>query len=284
VNFFSIAKACTPKRIRNRLKHWLETASYRGSRFQCPVCEAGLNRFNRLPDYFIQNLEKNQYIHSILAEETLNFLEFECPACGAYDRDRLYALYYRDLFKNLDTTRKYVFIDFAPSPFLSPFLRRQNLLKYRTADLIDPKVDDRVDITDMRNYDDHSVDFFLCSHILEHVPNDRKALDELYRILRPGGKGVVMVPILLTLTENYENPKIVTEADRWRHFGQHDHIRIYSKPGFIARLEQAGFHVNQYGIDHFSEAAFSLHGIHYRSVLYVVEKSASTFPQRQDNT
>jgi SAM-dependent methyltransferase len=275
MSLFGTAKACTPLAVKNWLKRSLRKANYRGNRFECPLCLTGVNYFNRLPDYFVRNLELHQYVHSIFAEETLNFLDFECPACGAYDRDRLYALYYRQLFESLDTAHQYVFIDFAPSPFLSPLLRRQPLLQYRSADLFDPKADDRVDLTNMSVYADNSADFFLCSHILEHIPNDRKALSELFRILRPGGRGVVMVPILLSLAENYENPEVVTDAGRWRHFGQNDHVRIYSKQGFVFRLKEAGFKVSQYGIDFFSTELFSRHGISDRSVLYVVEKPGS---------
>lgn len=276
MDFSEIASAVLPKRAKNWIRQELDKRSYRGSRFECSVCATGLNRFNRLPDYFIENLEKHQYMHSIFADETLNFLEFECPACGAYDRDRLYALYYQKLFAGLDASRKHVFIDFAPSPFLSPLLRRQGLLQYRTADLVNPNVDDLVDLTDMNIYKDNSVDFFLCSHILEHVPDDQKAMRELFRILRVGGQGIVMVPILLSLEEIYEDADMVTGADRWRHFGQNDHVRIYSKQGFVSRLEQASFKVNQYGVNYFSEASFSRHGINQRSVLYVVEKLSAT--------
>jgi len=94
---------------------------------------------------------------------------------------------------------------------------------------------------------------------------------ELYRILKPGGWGIVMVPILLTLTNVYEGASIRSEADSWKYFQQGDHVRLYSKQGFMRGLEDAGFRVNQLGIDYFGADLFDKHGIDPRSVLCVVE-------------
>jgi predicted SAM-dependent methyltransferase len=121
-------------------------------------------------------------------------------------------------------------------------------------------------------YGTESIDAFICSHVLEHVEDDRKALRELYRILKPGGWGICMVPILLTLKETLENPDWVTPEQRWKYYGQDDHVRAYSKEGFIERLVEANFEVELLGIDHFGAQSFDKHGIHPRSILYVVHK------------
>lgn len=102
--------------------------------------------------------------------------------------------------------------------------------------------------------------------MLEHVENDRKAMSELYRVLKKGGFGIIMVPILLTLEEDMENKKYNTEALRWKYFGQNDHVRMYSKKGFVAKLEEAGFKVNQLGVYYFGQDVFHKYGIHPRSV------------------
>jgi SAM-dependent methyltransferase len=204
--------------------------------------------------------------------ETLNIVAYGCPHCGAADRNRLYALYFKQQFSRMDVTKRYSFIEFGPSGPLSAVLKKQPLLNYRSSDLFLDNVDDRVDITDMPVYKNCSIDIFLCSHVLEHVEDDRKAMAELYRILKPGGWGIVMAPILLTLENVYEDASIKSEADRWKHFQQGDHVRLYSKQGFIRRLEDAGFKVNQFGIDYFRADVFEKHGIDPRSVLYVVEK------------
>ena len=73
-------------------------------------------------------------------------------------------------------------------------------------------VDDKVDITDMTIYPDNHFDFFICSHMLEHVFDDRKALRELYRILKWGGQGILVVPIVLSIDEIDEDPSVTTSA------------------------------------------------------------------------
>jgi SAM-dependent methyltransferase len=168
-------------------------------------------------------------------------------------------------------------IDFAPTATLSGFIKEliaESPLKfsYRTADLFLEGVDDRVDITDMPLYHDDSVDFFVCSHMLEHVGDDRKAMRELYRILKPGGQGILVVPIVLTLKEIDEDPSVTDPAERWRRFGQDDHVRLYSKEGFLQRVAEAGFKVSELGQDHFGRETFRRYGIGERSILYIVSK------------
>ncbi|MBK6634354.1 MAG: class I SAM-dependent methyltransferase [Chitinophagaceae bacterium] len=81
-------------------------------------------------------------------------------------------------------------------------------------------VDDKLDLQDLHLYKDHSFDVFVCSHILEHVDDDIKAMKELYRILKPGGWGIAMVPIIESVTETHEDPSIKEENLRLKYFGQ----------------------------------------------------------------
>jgi len=264
------AKASLPVRFR-QLYAFVKKLS-RGRRYYCPVCNRRVWRFSLLPVCYFVEWQEHGYIHSIFAMETLNIVAYGCPHCSAADRNRLCALYLRQQFSRMDITKRYSFIEFGPSGPLSAALRKQPFLNYRSADLFLDNADDRVNIADMPLYKNNSIDIFLCSHVLEHVKDDRKAMAELYRILKPGGWGIVMVPIQLTLTNVYEDASIKSEADRWKHFQQGDHVRLYSKQGFIRRLEDVGFKVNQYGIDYFGADVFEKHGIDPRSVLYVVEK------------
>ena len=266
----NITKAIAPERVK-RL-YVLIRKLYRGKQYYCPVCNKRLRRFDMIPMWWLETLDKYGFIHSVFTLETLNLFACNCPSCSASDRDRLCALYLKQTFANMDTTIKYKFVDFGPSAALSKAIRNYPFLKYRSADLLADNVDDKVDIMNMPIYEDNSVDMFLCSHVLEHVEDDRKATAELYRILKSGGWGIVMVPIVLTLRDVYEDASIKNEADRWKHFGEGSHRRIYSKQGFINRLEETGFKVNQFGIDYFGAEVFEKYGIHPRSVLYVVEK------------
>ena len=127
---------------------------------------------------------------------------------------------------------------------------------------------------DMNLYGDSSVDFFICSHVLEHVEDDRKALRELYRILRQGGQGILIVPIILTIDEIDEDPYVTDEAERWRRFGQFDHVRIYSKPGFL-KSGGGGFTTTQLG-SKTSEGDIQEHAISDQSVLYIVNSMSES--------
>jgi len=240
--------------------------------YYCPVCKNANVHFNMLPFYYFRELDKHQYIHSIFQKETINIEFYSCSHCGCADRDRLYALYFNKVFKLTNFPEKYKILDIAPSRPLTNFLRGFSNLEIRTADLYMEDVDDKTDIMNMSNYADESFDIFICSHVLEHVENDIIAMQELHRVLNRNGWGIAMVPIHLGLDEVYEDSSIKTEQERWKHFGQHDHLRAYSKNGFITRLESVGFKVNQFNIVYFGEETFLRHGIHPRSVLYIVTK------------
>jgi ubiquinone/menaquinone biosynthesis C-methylase UbiE len=96
-----------------------------------------------------------------------------------------------------------------------------------------------MDITDIQ-YPSQSFDVIYCSHVLEHIQDDRQAMRELHRVLKEDGWAVLLVPI--TAEKTYENPSIATPAERLRAFGQEDHCRRYG-PDLVNRLREAGFTV-----------------------------------------
>lgn len=254
----------------------LKADSYFG-KLRCSVCARRVRRFDPLsPDYLNEQL-RHGFKYTPADAETCNQPSYSCPHCEATDRDRLYALYLSSYFPTIIPGSDIKIVDFAPSPSLSAFIRksidhRPIRVSYRTADLLWDHVDDRVDLMNMTLYGDSSVDFFICSHVLEHVENDRKALAELYRILKQRGRGILIVPILVTDDQMDEDPTVTDPTERWRRFGQDDHVRRYSKAEFLSRTQQAGFTIHQLGVEHFGQDIFNQHGITQRSVLYIVEK------------
>jgi predicted SAM-dependent methyltransferase len=242
------------------------------SRFFCPACRNEVDGFLPIGWSLLEKMNDHGYIFSIFQGETFDPIKYFCPRCRASDRSRLYALFFEQLFHTLPDDSVFKFIDFAPAAELRTFFRANRFIDYRTADLLAHGVDDRVDIMNMEMYETSSVDMFLCSHVLEHVEDDGRAMRELYRILKPAGIGVVMVPIALSLESTYEDPSITTEAGRWKHFGQNDHLRIYAKKDFVKQLKDSGFLLREYTAEDFGEDAFIRHGISKRSVLYVVSK------------
>ena len=242
--------------------------------YRCSVCKMEVDHFLPIPIYYEENLKKYGYSYTFEDAETLNAENYSCPHCGATDRERLYAYFIekRMVWQNKKDTL--LLFDIAPSIPLSSFIDHFKEIKHDTADLLIEGMDFTVDITDMPEIASGSYDALICSHVLEHVNDDKKALSELYRILKPNGWGIIMVPIVLKIDQIDEDPDVTDVAERWRRFGQDDHIRLYSKTGFVARLEAAGFVVNQLDADYFGRDVFKKHGIGEKSVLYLVEKKA----------
>jgi hypothetical protein len=99
----------------------------------------------------------------------------------------------------------------------------------------------------------------------------KKAMSELYRILKQGGQGLLLVPLVAGVDETDEDVT-ATSQERWKRFGQDDHVRQYGKADFMRRLVDAGFHVNEMGISHFGKELFDQNCINKHSALYIVTK------------
>jgi SAM-dependent methyltransferase len=253
------------------LKRQAALPSWRGDRYTCPICGVHLRAFKPIWRSYWIHCQQYEYARSPLEMETFNVGAFSCPACNAFDRERIIALYLEQAFRTLDPQRQYRLIEFAPAHALHRMIRRHRFIAYRSADLMSNSVDDRVDLTDCP-YPDASVDMFLCSHVLEHITDDRKAMRELHRVLTPGGFGIVLVPLFPGVDETHEDPAVTSVEERARHFGAGDHVRQYGRRDFLRRLTDAGFRVEALGIEHFGVEAFHRAGIARNSVLYVVHK------------
>jgi len=162
-----------------------------------------------------------------------------CPSCGSLERQRLIALYLERRTSFFTDPLKV--LHFAPEPAFHEKFKSLSNLDYISADLISSRAMVKVDITDIP-YEEHSFDVILCSHVLEHVQDDRKAMQELYRVLKPGGWALLQIPIQSSREKTYEDPSIVTPEERLKHFGQKDHVRIYGED-YKDRLASAGFTV-----------------------------------------
>lgn len=238
--------------------------------YNCPVCGATNIHMVPLARYYFDHWQKNHTVHNPFFFETMNLAYYECGHCFAPDRTRLYTLYVRDFLNRQN--KKMKFLDIAPDTQLRDIIRKYEKVEYRSMDLVKTDVDDNLDITNMHLYEDEQFDFFICSHVLEHIPDDVKAMSELYRVLKKGGKGIVMVPIALDLEETMEDPAFTDEGLRWKYFIQSDHVRMYAKADFISRLQKTGFAVEQLDQAYFTEKVFAQHAIFPTSVLYIVNK------------
>jgi O-antigen biosynthesis protein len=245
-------------------------------KYLCSVCDIHLDDFLPLSDWYLDNFKKYNWEHSLDELETLNYSHYSCPNCQSSDRERLYAIFLSDYIEK-STQHSLSILDFAPSRQFIHFMNNigkkySKSIIYRTADLYSEDVDDKIDISNMSLYGDNKFDLIICSHILEHVEDDSKALKELLRVLKPEGKAVLMVPILLSINDIDEDPAEKNECERWRRFGQNDHVRQYSKNGFIERIKNAGFLLSELGVNSFGNSLFKQGGITKQSVLYIAEK------------
>ena len=134
-------------------------------------------------------------------------------------------------------------LHFAPeTAFLEKFKKLKNI-SYETIDLNSPLANIKADICDLP-LDDESYDFILCNHVLEHVIDDKKAMQELYRVLKKDGIGIFQVPMNISNKKTYEDFTITDPKERNKAFGQYDHVRTYGMD-FFDRLEEAGFMVEK---------------------------------------
>jgi SAM-dependent methyltransferase len=119
-------------------------------------------------------------------------------------------------------------LHFAPEFQLYRLIRKLPNIDYLTADLSAPRVMMNIDITNIP-FADESFDVILCNHVLEHIPDDGKAIKELYRVLKPNGWAILQVPLDSNLAETLEDPQIISEEDRLKFYGQKDHVRLYGR-------------------------------------------------------
>jgi len=259
----------TVRRHGKVIKRVIKLPRYLGTEYQCPVCGVGLRAFRPMWKSYLRDAAKFGPVHPASKMETLNLEAFTCPRCDAFDRERLMAIYLDKVFATFDPNRSYRMIEFAPGDALRKKLRRYPFILYRSADLSRKTVDDNVDMTQMGRYGDASIDIILCSHVLEHIPEDRKAMSEISRVLRADGFALILVPLVVGVDQTHEDPSIESEELRWKYFGMGDHVRQYGKRDFLARLKSAGLRVEQLGVEYFGAEVFRRAGIAENSVLYV---------------
>lgn len=196
------------------LKHEIRFRSlfafcYRGNEHECTICNHTFKKFIALDDG-----------------------DLLCPFCGSRSRTR----------RLLDILQKESLINgsilhFSPSRSLYRYLSKREDIQYFSTDFENEFIAQyNYDITKIDCPDD-SIDLILCYHILEHIEQDEKAMRELYRVLKPGGVCIIQTPFIEGETI-YEDSSKTTQEERLEYFGQEDHVRVYSVPGLIHRLEE----------------------------------------------
>ncbi len=134
-------------------------------------------------------------------------------------------------------------LHFAPEQAFYKRFRKMSNLEYITTDLYSPLADVKADICDLP-FKDEEFDVILCNHVLEHIPDDTKAMQELYRILKPGGYGIFQIPQDLNRETTFEDNSITDKKERAKIFGQYDHVRVYGRD-YFNKLRSIGFKVDE---------------------------------------
>ncbi len=193
---------------------------YSGNRYTDPIDRKSFRKF--LP-YGYEKQREN-----VLSPSTLSL-----------ERHRLLWLYLQnetDLF-----TSKHTLLHFAPEQaFYKRFKKAENIT-YTTTDLNSPLADVKADICNLP-FEDNSFSFILCNHVLEHIPDDTKAMQELLRVLKPDGTAILQIPQDYNRAVTFEDDSITDPKERARIFGQYDHVRVYGMD-YFDKLKAIGFDV-----------------------------------------
>ncbi len=222
---------------------------YSGTRYRCPICGRGLRKL--LP-----------YGYSAVRGNAL------CPSCLSLERHRLMWVYLRretDFFES-----RPLVLHIAPERC---FMRKFDRLfdgQYITADLESPLAKVRMDIQQIP-FGPDTFDVIFCNHILEHVADDRRAMDELYRVMKPGGWGIFLSPVVRGLEFTREDHSLDTPAKRFAAYGQSDHMREYGED-YPDRLREAGFEVDSIDYAAALDPAEAEHYALGNDIIYLVRK------------
>jgi glycosyltransferase involved in cell wall biosynthesis/SAM-dependent methyltransferase len=196
----------------------------------CPVCNAMLSEF--------------QPYGAIPRPNAL------CPRCGSLERHRLLWLFLRK--KTNLFSEKLKVLDIAPTKGLSDNMKAMSNIEYMSIDINSELAVRHMDIAAM-DFPDNYFDCVICYHVLEHIPDDRKAMQELFRVMKPGGWAILQVPLDHKLEHTIEGANIGDPSIRKQLFGQEDHLRLYGRD-YKSRLECVGFKVE---IDKFGQSLSS---------------------------
>ncbi|OIR15887.1 hypothetical protein GALL_33880 [mine drainage metagenome] len=239
------------------------------SPYYCPVCGSDQISFLPLPAFYLENARLHGFPH-MENGEMLSLEKYTCNRCGASDRERIYALWVDQQLEKKTLSRFGKVMHFAPEAALSIKLK-QLFIDYMTADFAMNTVDYKVDLQNLP-FADESYDFFICSHVLEHVDSDDRAIKELYRITSTGGCGILVAPIVVGLEKTVEDSSVKDVVGRWRLYGQDDHVRLYAHDDYVNKIRSCGFSVAELGEEYFGENVFRSLGLTRTSILYVVSK------------
>src|SRR4051812_28265569 len=247
----ALVRALVPKDARRFVLRRLRLIVYRGDRVECPCCGGRFRRFMPGVSHRATRV---------------------CPRCGAQERHRALWLYMRER-TDLFSRPRLSILHWAPEYALQLSLSALPNAAYVSADLEGDEALQHMDMTDVP-FKDGAFDLVVCVHVLEHVADDRQAIREMARVLKPGGVAMLLVPIVLE-QPTLEDPAVVTPQQRKDAYWQEDHVRLYGSD-FPQRLEEEGFEVTvDRWVRTLDPATLERHGLFPLEDVYVAAKPAA---------
>lgn len=163
------------------------------------------------------------------------------PSTLSLERHRLLWLYLKNETDFFTAREKKKVLHFAPEQAFYKLFRNQKNIDYTTTDLFSPLADVKADICNLP-FQNNAYDYIFCNHVLEHIQDDTKAMNELYRVLKPGGMAILQIPQDLNRATTFSDDSITNQKERALIFGQYDHVRIYGRD-YFDKLRNIGFKV-----------------------------------------
>lgn len=207
-----------------KLSNWLRpiiALILKGTKYTDPIDGKSYRKF--LP-YGYQKIRKN-----VLA-----------PGTFSLERHRLFWVYLKNETDFFSATKKKV-LHFAPEQAFYNQFKKIKKIDYTTTDLVSPLADVKADICNLP-FKDNEFDYIFCNHVLEHIPDDNKAMSELFRVLAPNGIGIFQIPQDLSREFTFEDDSVTDPKERAIIFGQYDHVRVYGRD-YFDKLREIGFNV-----------------------------------------
>jgi len=243
---------------------------YKGNKYHCPYCKHNFRKM--LSDgETLEVISKFQIIGSGYRDNCT------CPRCYSKDRDRLIHLYLEK--KTNIFTSQHKLLHIAPEDWLKKLFQALPNIEYifgvkgvkSMGYYYDPETIE-LDLTNLK-MSDASFDAIICNHVLEHIPDDKKAISEIYRVLKPGAWAILQVPYSAMLKDTFEDENINLPEERAKFFGQFDHVRIYGKD-YKNRLELAGFKVELFNPANevWSEKYIEKYALNRKEDLFIAHK------------
>lgn len=237
---------------------------------ECPVC-GYKGKFDQLSKRWRNPIFIHGKKYHSADFETVDVQNWSCSNCRADTKTRLQKIF---IDHEIASDRPVKILHIAPENNLrNDILRNKHpQTEYISCDLIRNDVDFQLDLRDLSIIQDSSIDLVLCSHVLEHIPEEyEKALSELFRVLSATGVALVMVPTLSSTLDNYEDSWINTDELRLKHYGLDDHYRFFTSHGLIKDLISSGFDAERLNVESITPH-FNKYGIPKESYLYLGRK------------